>query len=155
MEEPIKTKNKTVSSRKFSVVAVLLCLVGLQGAPYVNAQPVHKGGMEHAVASEAVTQRDPFWPVGYAPKRVVEEKTNGEEAAVEKNGSTDWDKAMKQVSIQGISSRAGSESFAVINGNIKCVGESISIRVDDVNYTWLIESIAPPSSVKLRRLSAQ
>ena len=151
----MKTQNKTASVRNRSTSILLVFLVGMTTVPNVNSQPEHKDGMGSAQASEVVTQRDPFWPVGYTPKRMVEHETKDEEPAIEKNGSIDWDRAMKKVSIQGISSRAGNESFAVINGNIKCVGETVSVWADKVNYTWLIESLAPPSSVKLRRLSAQ
>jgi len=127
----------------------------LTAVPAANSQTNQGDGTDNASVDAVVEQRDPFWPVGYTPKWVVDKKSEGQVQAVESVGSIDWNKAMKQVAIQGVSSRAGNEFFAVINGQVKSVGETVSVQVDGVGYTWMVEGVSPPSSVKLRRVSAQ
>jgi hypothetical protein len=68
---------------------------------------------------------------------------------------TDWNKAMQSIDIQGVSSRAGNEFYAVINGEIKSRGDTVSVTVGGIVYTWQIQSISPPSSVQMRRISSQ
>lgn len=100
--------------------------------------------------------RDPFWPVGYQPASMpgsVEKDV--EKTLTAASGSTDWKAAMKQVVINGVSSRSGNEYVAVINNEVKTVGESISVFYDGVRYTWTVQSITPPKSVQLRRVSAR
>ena len=111
------------------------------------------GGMDDARRS-ATLLRDPFWPIGFVPKRVVFEQEAGE-PVVQVEAETDWSKAMKHIAIQGVSSRSGSEFFAIINGEVKAAGEKVAVVVDDVQYTWVIESISPPHSVRLRRMTVQ
>lgn len=98
-------------------------------------------------------QRDPFWPVGYQPevKGVIPEKMV--EKVVEPSGNHNWREAMKMVSISGVSSRAD-EFFAVVNGKVKRVSDTISVSHEGITYTWAVDSIKPPGSVKLRRVSA-
>lgn len=117
--------------------------VGMSGTVLQRSEAASNESKENAV------KRDPFWPVGYVAK--------GEENSVltqRKQGGTgavDWDKAMKQVVINGVSSRADNDYVAVINNEVKSVGESVSIRYGGAKYTWKVEKITPPGSVKLRR----
>jgi hypothetical protein len=114
-----------------------------------------KGGMDYAKNSTIAMARDPFWPVGYTPEWLTQTEKIEEVAVVEGNGNEDWNKAMKQVVINGVSSRADNEFFAVINGQVKTVGETISVTLGSSTYSWAVESITPPSSVKLRRVSVK
>ena len=140
-------------ARKTGITISLAFLVGLQAVPAADLQTDSSDGTDHAKVSKVV-MRDPFWPVGYTPKWIIEKNAESQNKAVENEGSTDWNKAMERVEIQGVSSRAGNEFYAVINGQIKSAGETVSVMVGSVNYTWMIEDISPPSSVKLRRVSA-
>ena len=144
----------TKLARKTGITISLALLVGLKAVPAADIQTSPSDGIDNAKVSKA-TARDPFWPVGYKPKWSIEKESDAHIEVVGKEGSTDWNKAMEQVEIQGVSSRAGNEFYAVINGEIKSAGETVSVTVDDVNYTWMIEGISPPSSVKLRRVSAR
>ena len=132
----------------------ILVLIAAAGSLLAGAETSVSGGMDDAQNLSAAMKRDPFWPVGYKPKKsvVVETKDQGVLAVIEEG--TDWNKAMGQVSIQGISSRADSEYYAIINGQVKSTGETVTVQRGGVSYTWIIESISPPSSVKLRRMSA-
>jgi len=99
-------------------------------------------------------KRDPFWPVGYVPESVraaqEESKSKPEKKPANKKG---WNDAMKKVVINGVSS-ADNDFYAVINGEIKKVGDTISVNYEGTVYTWAVDGIKPPSSVRLRRVSA-
>ncbi|RKX46370.1 MAG: hypothetical protein DRP64_03275 [Verrucomicrobia bacterium] len=142
-------------TKKIGITALLMLPIGLKAFPAANSQTNQVDGIDGAVVGTVAVQRDPFWPVGYTPER-LDGKGSGEQGkALESSGKIDWNKAMKQVAIQGVSSRAGNEFFAVVNGQIKSTGETVSVQVGGVSYTWMIDGISPPSSVKLRRVSAR
>jgi len=142
-------------TKKISITMLLMLLIGLKAFSTANSQTNQIGGIDGALVGAVAVQRDPFWPVGYTPER-LDGKGSGEQGkALESGGKIDWNKAMKQVAIQGVSSRAGDEFFAVVNGQIKGKGEIVSVQIGGVSYTWMIDGISPPSSVKLRRVSAQ
>ena len=142
-------------TRKIAITTLLMLLVGLIALPAADSQTNQTDGIDSALVGVVAVQRDPFWPVGFTPERLVKKKPEEQSKMLESIGKIDWNKAMKQVAIQGVSSRAGDEFFAVVNGEIKGTGETVSVQVDGVGYTWMIDGISPPSSVKLRRVSAQ
>jgi len=146
---------KPAQAKMIGITTLLVFLVGPRALAVINSETIRPDGTDDAKASVAAVQRDPFWPVGYTPEWIVEKRSEGQAKVVEKEESIDWNKAMGQVEIQGVSSRAGNEFFAVINGQVKSTGETVSVQVGVVNYTWMVEGISPPSSVKLRRVSAQ
>ncbi len=124
-------------------------------ASSANAAKNIANGTNSALNPTTSMQRDPFWPVGYQPKWLINEGKTVQDKALDGDESTDWNAAMKQVSIQGVSSRSGNEFIAIINGEIKTVGETISLNYGNLFYTWMVDAITPPSSVKLRRISVQ
>lgn len=134
------------------LVVLLLVVITVQGGQAVGAD---RGGADSALNPSITVKRDPFWPVGYIPDWI---KNAGKSAAVIEsgdNGNSDWNAAMKLVVIQGVSSRSGSEFFAVINDQIKSIGEAVSVKYGNNIYSWAVESISPPSSVTLRRVSVK
>ncbi len=147
MNQSIKLNRiKSLSRMIFFLVPIFFI-----GTPSAYSQMNQIHGTNNAI--DLISgQRDPFWPVGFVPESEIQKEVSTQKKIT---GSVDWNKAMKQISIQGVSSRAGNEFFTIINGQIKRSGETISVKVSDVLYTWKIESIAPPRSVKLRRISAQ
>lgn len=116
------------------------------------AEGSDRSGTNDAKKVEAAIKRDPFWPVGYVPEEVVQAapEKGPEEVPV---GS--WKEAMKMVSIDGISRSAGSEYYAVINGQVKSAGDTVSVQLGNSLYTWAVDSIEPPGSVKLRRVTVR
>jgi len=142
-------------TKKIGTATLFALLVGLIALPTADSQTNQIDGIDSAIVGVVAVQRDPFWPVGFTPERLVKKKPEEQSKMLESIGKIDWNKAMKQVAIQGVSSRAGDEFFAVVNGEIKGPGETVSVQVDGVGYTWMIDGISPPSSVKLRRVSAQ
>lgn len=126
-------------------LAVMFLIGVVGGVPQISSAKSGDGSV-HAL-------RDPFWPTGYEPKI----KGNPTAGTIQQrlNGDIDWNKAMKQVVINGVSSRAEDEYIAVINNEVKSVGESVSIWYGGTRYTWKVDNITPPGSVKLRRVFAE
>ena len=115
------------------------------------SQTKSSSGMNDANVKISASKRDPFWPVGYVPKELQKKV----EAVVKKpTESNDWSGAMKKVVINGVSSRANNDFFAVVNGEVKSVNDTVSVTHGGMTYTWAVASIKPPGSVKLRRVSA-
>ena len=136
------------------LLPALLLVAGMLQSGLCDGQA--RGGTDSANNSTIDSAaRDPFWPVGYTPERMAETEASDEVAAAAENENADWNTAMKQLVINGVSSRADNEFFAVINGQIKTVGETVAVVLGSSTYSWVVEGIAPPSSVKLRRVSVK
>ncbi|MBN2162628.1 MAG: hypothetical protein JXR25_10515 [Pontiellaceae bacterium] len=139
-----------MKQNKTGVIMIFACLgLVFVGAGGVLAQ--ENTGTNDAPKTEAAVKRDPFWPVGYTPER-LQKKEPEQEKKVEAGG---WKEAMKKVVINGVSSSAENEYYAVVNGQLKSVGDTVSVRLNNVVYTWAIDDIQGTGSVKLRRVSAQ
>jgi len=147
--------SKPALARKVGIPIVLASLVGLKTVSADDSGTVQPDGMNHAKVGTDTVLRDPLWPVGYTPAWQGAKNTQEESATVKNEGSIDWNKAMEKVAIQGVSSRAGNEFYAVVNGQVRSAGETVCVEIGNVSYTWMIEGISPPSSVKLRRVSAE
>lgn len=111
-------------------------------------------GTNDANSTIRYDSRDPFWPVGYMPKEVAVAPKKIAPKKAKPSGKYEWGLAMKKLSISGVSSKGKDDFFAVVNGKVKSVGDTISVDFEGITYTWAVESIKPPGSVKLRRVSA-
>jgi hypothetical protein len=129
-------------------VLVVLCLLA------IAAEAETAEGTQAAKEQGASVKRDPFWPVGYAPKSLKQAAPNSADPKKPQTGNA-WSQAMKKVVINGVSSKANNEFIAVINGEIKGVNDLVMIRHENTMYTWVVDMVKPPGSVKLRRVSAQ
>ena len=145
MRHPHDRKLHSTKGR-MTVSALMIAVTVLMTQPI----PAEAGTTDAKKGSVAV-KRDPFWPVGYTPKGT---QIESQASSVDTGGST-WAEAMKKVVINGVSSRSDAEYCAVINGELKTVGETVSIRLGGSVYTWAVDSIEPPGSVKLRRVSVR
>jgi hypothetical protein len=134
----------------------LTLLLGFCGLISSTALAVPSNGINNAKKDVVALARDPFWPVGYQPARVEGQEEIARQQMLEgANSGTDWNIAMNQVIINGVSSRGGNEYVAVINNEVKLVGESVSIWFGGTHYTWKVKCVSPSGSVELRRVSAQ
>lgn len=134
--------------RTWSILSLAVLLLGQSsGIAQTN-------NIDDALTLKNVQKRDPFWPVGYVPKRIKTTAPEQTEKVVLPIVNNDWNAAMKKIVINGVSSRADNEFFAVINGRVKSVGEEVTLTHEGMIYTWAVEEISPPRSVKLRRVSA-
>ncbi|MDF7801283.1 hypothetical protein P4C99_17525 [Pontiellaceae bacterium B1224] len=141
-----KSKCRKAATLLFPMVGIGM-LLGTESF----SQTKTSSGTNDAQVVTAVSKRDPFWPVGYVPKEL---QKNSAKEVKKPTESNDWNGAMKKVVINGVSSRADNEFFAVVNGEVKSVNDTISVTHDGMTYTWAVASIKPPGSVKLRRVSA-
>jgi hypothetical protein len=105
--------------------------------------------------------RDPFWPVGYVPRKPV--PTTAAKAATPVPESTpdlglpDWDGARKRMDSRGISrigrDRDGGQDkyLAVINGKVVEAGDIVTVPFEGRIYRWRIQAIGP-QGIALTRL---
>ncbi|MDZ8119391.1 hypothetical protein [Pontiella agarivorans] len=142
-------RRRRIDHRLIPMVGILL-LWGFNAAAQTRAI----SGTNDAPVSVSASERDPFWPVGYVPERLIK-ATEKQTAPVKKvlTGNKDWSGAMKKVAINGVSSRSD-HYFAIVNGELKSVGDTFSVEHNGTTYTWAVASIKPPGSVRLRRVSA-
>ncbi len=146
-------KNKT---KIYQALLVVLLVGGMVPAFAATAQDGGtQGGTNDAKKKPEAVKRDPFWPVGYTPKNMQSVAEQGASEGGTEAAANSWSAAMKKVVINGVSSRADNEYYAVINGSIKSVGDTVSVRLGNSVYTWAVDGIEPPGSVQLRRLSVR
>lgn len=132
-----------------------LFAVLFSGGAFAQAKATPPSGTDDAKKELPGYKRDPFWPVGFVPERIKEAMAKKESPdRLKPTIANDWNKAMKKLVINGVSSRADNEFFAVINGQVKSVGDTVAITHEGKTYTWAVDGIKPPGSVKLRRVSA-
>lgn len=149
----MKTK-PFITTRKIGTL-FLTVAIGLIGmCDSAHAQKETSSGINDATEQGAAIKRDPFWPVGYVPKNIknVIPQDNRKQNVVVVDNS--WSEAMKKVVINGVSSSAENEYFAIINGKVKSVGDTVTINHGGTIYIWAVDGIEPPGSVKLRRVSS-
>lgn len=91
--------------------------------------------------------RDPFWPVGYFPENWNSGKKDADEtlAAV-----SDWDAPAKLLKVSG-TSRMGDQRAAIINGEVKVVGDVVEVRYSGRIYQWKLTEVKPDGRVRLER----
>ncbi|MBN2685402.1 MAG: hypothetical protein JXR40_09000 [Pontiellaceae bacterium] len=146
-------KESHCRTERGSAAVFYLLAATLFGFPFFSSAQDGSGESaepdQSAVAKKAM-KRDPFWPVGYVPEseKVKEPVKNSDDVKI------DWASAEKALRINGIGSRDGAV-YALINGQIKVVGERLAVMLNNVVYTWEVESINPPGTVKLRQVSAE
>lgn len=145
-------RNKERSPLRLYAFNTLLCL-GISWAVLPMSYAAAEDGPNDAFQNTVAVKRDPFWPVGYSPNNAVQGQQSDQPVNIANPIVNTWDNAMKQVSINGVSQRSEDEFFAIINGEVKTVGDQVSVRLGNSVYTWVVESIQPPERVKLRRLS--
>ena len=149
-------KNKPYAKKLYTRMLVMMPIIGFAGTVNsAQAQTTVANGTNDALVQEAFIKRDPFWPVGYVPKNIksVIPKGDPEQGVAKVDNS--WNEAMKKVVINGVSSRAKDAYCAVINGQVKSVGDTVTVNHGGTIYIWAVDGIEPPSSVKLRRVSAR
>jgi hypothetical protein len=114
-------------------------------------------------AEEEKNARDPFWPVGYkkpepksaisVPEIVVPDKTNGvAQAAPVKPDPLLMEKVAAELQLKirqncmvGGFLKSGEKNMAFVNGQIKSVGDTLTIEVDAASYRFKVVAITPTS----------
>jgi hypothetical protein len=93
-------------------------------------------------------RRDPFWPVGYVPRR-KQPATVAERPVEQPPPASAWEEARKHLDFRG-STRIGQERnsaaekyLAIVNGKVVEAGDIVSTLYEGRLYRWRIEAIGP------------
>jgi hypothetical protein len=110
--------------------------------------------------------RDPFWPVGYVPKKV--QKPTGknpgkvsltDQSTPEPTRAPLWEEARKKVDIRGISliheKNSGDQKFfALVSGKLVETGNVVSVKYLGRLYRWRVVDISE-EGVSLQKLDVR
>lgn len=95
--------------------------------------------------------RDPFWPVGYYP----ENWKAGHSASGDENlAVSDWDIPASMIRVNG-ASRMGDQTAAIINGQVKGIGDLVEIHYKGRIYQWKLTDVQPSGKVRLERFAVK
>ncbi len=92
--------------------------------------------------------RDPFWPVGFFPK---DWQNKALTLGSPDMGASGWKLALAKIRVSG-TSRLGGKTAAIINGELKSVGEQIETLHEGKTYQWEIVEITADGQVELKKL---
>lgn len=92
--------------------------------------------------------RDPFWPVGFFPEGWAQKSSSPDGSSQDKS---DWKTAFGKIQISG-TSKLGGRAGAIINGELKSVGDQIDILHAGRMYQWQIVGIDVNGQVQLKKL---
>jgi hypothetical protein len=134
-----------------------------QSEPAVG-QPPQEADAQAEPSAPAIKGRDPFWPVGYVPRRPERRAVGKTIQVAQESGpelqSPDWDGARKRMDIRG-TSRMGRDKdsqqdryLAVVNGKVVEPGDVVTVTFDGRVYRWRIQSIGP-QGITLSRLDCR
>ena len=92
--------------------------------------------------------RDPFWPVGYFPPDWQQKTSFQGEPDLDGSG---WKTASGKIRISGTSQLDG-RAAAIINGELKRIGEQIDVLHEGKTYQWQIVGIDAEGRIQLKKL---
>lgn len=154
-------KNSRLFDAGFAVCALLLtaCLsVFAQenssmttGAAHSKPAPADSLNAPVLQVSEKWAQeplRDPFWPVGYFPPDWQQKTSFQGEPDLDGSG---WKTASGKIRISGTSLLDG-RAAAIINGELKRIGEQIDVLHEGKTYQWQIVGIDAEGRIQLKKL---
>lgn len=96
--------------------------------------------------------RDPFWPVGYTPENWKAASSEGNNASA--TSGADWTAPSKQISVTG-TSRMGDKAVAIVNGELKGVGDLIEVSYGGRIYQWKLKKITAAGTVDIERVGVK
>jgi hypothetical protein len=111
-------------------------------------------------------QRDPFWPVGYVPKKVLKPRDKGfikttstPESVPEPVRIPLWDEARKKLDIRGMSLIHDKNSktpkyIAMVAGKLVETGDVVIVRHEERVYRWRVVDISE-EGVSLQKLDVR
>jgi hypothetical protein len=171
--------------RRFPVAALRVACVLFAGIlfraeaqmpPMPSAFPPEEGDVPVGVVAvpagegevrDTLKQRDPFWPVGYTPKKVVKpkEKGPGRNPALTPAPVPElvrlpvWDEARKKLDIRGISlihdkNSKAPKYLAMIAGKLVEIGDTVAVKYDERMYRWRVVGISD-EGVSLQKMDVR
>lgn len=93
--------------------------------------------------------RDPFWPIGFFPPNW--QRKADVQGQVDQNDAGGWMAASAGLRVSG-TSRLGDRTAAVINGELKSVGEKIEVLHNGKMYQWEIIGIGAGGQIQLKKI---
>ncbi len=123
------------------ILTALACLLG--GS--LMAEPDDSAQDDFAIEP----LRDPFWSVGYQPDGWQSARSNLQ-AQVSVSGS-DWEAPASMIRVSG-TSRMGRQLAAIINGDIKEVGDLVLVQYNGRTYKWKLKGVNANGKVSLERV---
>ncbi len=95
--------------------------------------------------------RDPFWSVGFYPEGWQKKKNSQGSAELDASG---WNAAIGKMKISG-TSQLGTRTMAIVNGELKSVGDLIEVLVEGKPYQWQIIKIESDGQVQLKKMESK
>lgn len=114
-------------------------------------------------AVDARPARDPFWPVGYKPAEpaaivavvtpiasnnavapIAAEPTKPDPLLMERVAAELQAKIRQQCNVSGFM-KSGSQNMAIVNGQIKRVGDTLGFLIEGRAYNFKVTAISPKS----------
>jgi hypothetical protein len=95
--------------------------------------------------------RDPFWPVGHFPPDWRKKTTSRDEPDLDGSG---WKAASAKIQVSG-TSRLSDRTAAIIDGELKSVGDQVEILHEGKTYQWEIIGIDTDGQIRLKKLDVR
>lgn len=117
-----------------------------------SVSPASVPEKETAERPEQEVLRDPFWAIGFFPPN-WQRKANvqGQLGAGDAGG---WTAASAGLRISG-TSRLGDRTVAIINGEMKSVGEQVGVSHEGKMYQWEIIGIGANGQIQLKKIGVR
>jgi len=115
--------------------------------PQVAALPIAELSAS-AGEREQELLRDPFWPVGFFPQD-WQQKSSAQSAA--DMAGSGWKAAFAKLRVSG-TSRLGDRTAAIVNGELKNIGEQVEVSYEGRIYQWEIVGIDATGQIQVKRL---
>ena len=93
--------------------------------------------------------RDPFWAIGFFPPNW--QKKANVKSQLGAGDAGGWTAASAGLRISG-TSRLGDRTVAIINGEMKSVGEQVGTSYDGKMYQWEIIGIGANGQIQLKKI---
>jgi hypothetical protein len=122
----------------------------VQPAAQTAAGPARSPVDSHKESAEKWEQellRDPLWPIGFFPEGWQKKTSAQGESDLDGSG---WKAAADKIRISG-TSRLGGRTAAIINGELKGVGDQIEVSHAGKTYQWLITGIDAEGRIQLKK----
>ncbi len=143
-----------------TIILLLLLVAPLRAAeptPEETAPTETEAAATHRVGDGSSMEilRDPFWPVGYEPAPPEPEITPEAAAKIKVEQVTQSKTRWPALMLKGIT-RAGRKRYMALVAGVGLVetGQVISLKKDDMLYTWKIDEVSA-KGVRFSRIEAR
>ncbi|MEI7850864.1 MAG: hypothetical protein WCH86_03445 [Kiritimatiellales bacterium] len=110
--------------------------------------PSSAPGKETTEKPEQELLRDPFWAIGFFPPNWQKKANIQSQSGAGDAGG--WTAASAGLKISG-TSRLGDRTVAIINGEMKSVGEQVEVLHEGKMYQWEIIGIGANGQIQLKK----